>query len=232
MRYTKWIAVVLCVVLLVALAAFYIAPNKVNEVKEVNNGGFGPKIKGLQLGQKMSLMEIVSWGAAHRWTPPILWFIDEVEFRSSKSILCTVYCERQIAGQSKDFSVKTANGPYATLENFSGTLEDLLSEIEKLDFKGVILLGGYLGIMGELRLAHDDMRIKYMSFSKYNFGAEAMTPKEFAQAFVNAYNIPGLESVGKNKWQHRNLSQGWQVNVNDSGVEVSLIPIVTQSKFD
>ena len=64
------------------------------------------------------------------------------------------------------------------------------------------------------------MRINCMSFSPSDFGAEAMTPKEFAQAFINAYDIPGLDGVGRNEWQHRNLSQGWQVIVNPYGVLV------------
>lgn len=207
MRYTKRLAAAFCMVLLMASAAFCIDPYKVNK------GGFGPKIKGLQLGQKMSLLDIVSWGVGQGKLPFTLWLNGD----SNLSI--------KFEGQGTDFksfSVETAGGRYAELKNFSGTLGDLLSQIEKIGFKG-------RGFFNNIWV-NDDMRITRLFFEKSDFGAGTMTPKEFAQAIINAYDIPGLDGVGRDQWQHRNLSQGWQVEVN--GWSVLVTPIITQSAFD
>ncbi len=111
--------------------------------------------------------------------------------------------------------------------NFQGTLGDLLLKIEKLGFNN--------GWFFDIITLNDDMRITELNFRLSDFGAVNMTLNEFAQAFVNAYDVPGLNGVGQNKWQHRNLSQGWQVKVGAwPGVlgVVEVTPIITQTAFD
>ncbi|MBR1658301.1 MAG: hypothetical protein IJ697_07530 [Synergistaceae bacterium] len=215
MRFTKRFAVALCLVLLMASAAFCIDPYKVNK------GGFGPKIKGLQLGQKMSLPEIVSWGVAQGKLP----FTLRLNRKEGNKLSI------KFEGQGKDFksfSVEQAEGRYAELKNFSGTLEDLLAAIEKIGFSEKTFFG-----RADIAL-DDDMRIKALNFSAKDFGVEGMTPKEFAQALINAYGIPSLDGVGRNKWQHRNLSQGWQVYIDWGNIwgDVFVRPIITQSAFN
>ncbi|MBQ7544735.1 MAG: hypothetical protein IJT02_07305 [Synergistaceae bacterium] len=208
-----------------ASAALCIDPYKDNE------GGFGPKIKGLQLGQKMSLLDIVSWGVAQGKLPFTLWL--NREFMNNLAI--------KFEGQGTDFksfSVDRAEGRYAGLKNFSGKLGDLLSEVDKLGFKKRTFFDDrVLGIYFDGRIhVDDDMRVTRLWFSMSDFGAGEMLPQEFAQAIINAYGIPGLESVGRNEWRYRNFSQGWQVTVDGghhsstSGVIVS--PIVIQTAFD
>ena len=204
----KRLLVALCIVLCMASSAFCIDPFKVNQ------GGFGPKIKGLQLGQKMSLLEIVSWGVTQGKLPFTL------SFNENENNEVAIKFEGQ-GSDFKSFSLEKAEGRYAKLKNFSGTLGDLLAEIEKIGF----------GKRKFFRITlNDDMRIRELLFAQSDFGAEQMTIQEFAQAFMNAYAIPRLDAVGSNEWRYRNLSQGWQVSINGSLVEVE--PIITQSAFD
>ena len=205
----KRLLVALCIVLCMASSAFCIDPFKVNQ------GGFGPKIKGLQLGQKMSLLEIVSWGVT-QGKLPFTMTLSEGEDDVS------IWFEGQ-GSDFKSFALKEANGRYAKLNNFPGTLGDLLAEIEKIGFKSREFFNFVI-------ILNDDMRIKRLLFSAEDFGAEQMTPQEFAQAFINAYGIPSLNGIGQNYWQYRNLSQGWKVDIG--GRQVKVEPIITQSAFD
>lgn len=214
MRCTKIFIAALCLVILTASVAFCIDPYKVNK------DGFGPKIKGLQLGHKMSLLEIVSWGVTQGRLP----FTIALNREEGNNL------SLKFEGKGTDFksfSVEKAEGRYAELNKFSGTLGDLLLKIEKLGFNA-----RYFFNTIEL---NDNMRIRKLNFQAKDFGAERMTWDEFAQAFVNAYDVPGLNGVGQNKWQHRNLSQGWQVKVGAwPGVlgVVEVTPIITQTAFD
>ena len=204
----KRLLVALCIVLCMASSAFCIDPFKVNQ------GGFGPKIKGLQLGQKMSLLEIVSWGVTQGYLPFTLSFSEE----SHNEV--AIKFEGQ-GSDFKSFSLEKAEGRYAKLKNFSGTLGDLLAEIEKIGFDKREFFRISL---------NDDMRIRRFTFYPSNFGAEQMTIQEFAQAFMNAYAIPRLDAIGRNSWQYRDLSQGWQVSIEPGYITVA--PIITRSAFD
>ena len=140
----------LCVVMFAATAGWCIDPFKVNE------GGFGPKIKGLQLGMKLEGAEIASYGM-----------------------------------------VKNP-------ENYGATA---------------------------ISLRKDDGRIIELNFLRYNFGAGQMTVREFVQAFINAYGIPGMDGEG-DRWRYRNLSEGWEVVVYaDSGM-VEVKSVIVETAFD
>ena len=177
MSYTKRFIVALCLVLCLASAAFCIDPYKANK------DGFGPKIKGLQLGHKMSLMEVVQWGINQGELPFDLEINDEDYFHHSITI--------RFDGQGKDLkSFKViAGGRYAEVKKFSGKLKDLLSEIEKLGFKTA-----WLSEIQRSRSSitpiylNGDMRISKMTFRKTDFGT-GMTDKEFIQNFGDAYHI-------------------------------------------
>ena len=206
----KRLLIALCIVLCMVSSAFCIDPFKVNQ------GGFGPKIKGLQLGQKMSLLEIVSWGVTQGVLPFTLRFDKEVAIK--------------FEGQGSDFksfSIEKAEGRYAKLKNFSGTLWGICAEIEKIGFDE-------REFFRRITL-NDDMRIIRLSFIRSDFGAQQMTSQEFAQAFMNAYAIPRLDAIEKNIWQYRDLSQGWQVYVGGAGYSIYSVvvePIITRSAFD
>ena len=87
-----------------------------------------------------------------------------------------------------------------------------------------------------------DNRIAKMVFSKSSFGAGQMTDGEFLQEFVNAYSIPSMKveshkySSGFERmvttWSYRNTSEGWGVIFEDGWHEITVFPIVTESKFD
>ena len=113
----NWLMALL-LVLSLASEAFCIDPFKVNE------NGFGPKIKGLQLGQKMSLLDIVVWRIQFKGLPFILKLQDlegnyiSIEFLGK---------EMELA----DFKIRTATGGFQDLKSQIWELDDLLSKLEE-----------------------------------------------------------------------------------------------------
>ena len=205
----------LCVVLCFASAAFCIDPYK------VNRDGFGPKIKGLQLGmRKEALLNYVLWGINNVSLPFTL-------HMGGKNSRIDIKFTGEVIGQElKDFNFEITNcsGSYEGFKNLS--LDDLMTKIEEVDPVKEIYCNGismiiYFNNMG---------RISHLYFTASIFGANSMTPREFAEAIVAAYGIPGMDSVAKDCWRHRELSQGWQIDVNRNIVEIT--PIITENKFN
>ncbi len=139
----------------------------------------------------------------------------------------------EVIGQElKDFNFEITRciGSYEGkgFENLS--LDDLMTKIEEVEPVKYISCNGdgtiYFNNMG---------RISHLSFTASIFGADSMTPREFAEAIIAAYGIPGMDSVAKNNWRHRELSQGWQIDVGVNGVGwwgVNITPIITENKFN
>jgi len=136
----------LCVVLFAASAGWCIDPFKVNE------GGFGPKIKGLQLGMKV-----------------------------------------------------TDDMPKKNIE------------------------------------VREDGRIRLLRFTQKDFGAEAMTYSDFAQAIYDNYNIAGLRwNEEANVWGVRYEDEGWMIvilgdpeTIRRMGGNILFVtPIIIEAKFD
>ena len=66
-----------------------------------------------------------------------------------------------------------------------------------------------------------------------DFGAKGMAPQEFLQAFVNAYNIPSMESSGYGQWQYLNRSEGWEVAYGSYlGGVIKISAVFTDPKFN
>ncbi|MCR4817870.1 MAG: hypothetical protein K5841_02800 [Fretibacterium sp.] len=208
-----------CVVLCVASAGWCIDPFKANK------DGFGPKIKGVQLGMKMTLLDMVVWGASlENWPLYLKVFEDGNKSR----------CFINFTGEGhelKGFEVTEVEGKYAPIKNKQGKLGDILAEIEKLgpEAAAMALKLDFNNINNII--LNKDMRVRWMHFTQSDFGAEQMTPKEFALAIMDAYHIPGMDGE-RDGWRHRNLSDGWEIFCNKYDGSISVSPIVTQSKFD
>jgi len=215
LRCTKIFIAALCLVVLTASAAFCIDPYRVNE------GGFGPKIKGLQLGQKFWGLDAVSWMLRNSKLPFTL------SFSTNNSRLIDI----EFSGKSADdFSFKIlqeiSENP---LKPKNLGLDELMAVI---DDEGFIVVDRNRWPFITLDANN---RITNIWLSKADFEAEAMTSKEFVQAVVDAYNIPSVKNNGKNQWQHTNVSQGWQITIDVGRGKDDLVfiePIITNAAFD
>ena len=244
----KRLLVALCIVLCMASSAFCIDPFKVNQ------GGFGPKIKGLQLGQKMSLLDIVVWRMNFKGLPFTL------TLKGLKGVNESSYISVKFEGEGvelKNFEITKAGGVFKDFQNQTWKLGDLLSKIEESgsftvdtlnqDLYGEGLIGYYFP-SAHLRIVFDehdkDRRIRRLQFFVSDFGADSLTDEEFIQMFVNAYaDVPSMSTErkwnnGRSKWvtsgKYRNPSKGWQVIYDGFSVDRSVVvePIITQTSFD
>ena len=229
----KKLLVALCIVLCMASSAFCIDPFKVNE------GGFGPKIKGLQLGQKMSLWDIVAWRANFKGLP----FILELKSENDPSVI-------DIKISDKGYEITNATEKFSEFQTQSLSLGDLLSKLEETgdlkvntlveikagreESEGLISYSNYS--RGRMFFdEHDkDRRIVQLLFFVSDFGASSLTDEEFLQMFINAYpDIPSMsvkrDREGRTSAEYRNPSKGWLVSYSDF---VVVKPIITQTSFD
>ena len=107
--------------------------------------------------------------------------------------------------------------------------------------KGLQLGMKFTGDMPEKNIAlREDGRIRRLAFEKEDFGAEAMTYRDFAKAIKNNYNIPELYWQGE-IWMYRNDDEGWAIIVAGdyevsrkrlASFSVVLEPLVIEPKFD
>lgn len=218
-----------------ASSAFCIDPFKVNQ------GGFGPKIKGLQLGQKMSLWDIVVWRANFKGLPFIL------ELKADPSVI-------DIKISDKGYEITNATEKFSEFQTQSLSLGDLLSKLEETGDLQVYT--GNEGINDNLISYHSyndgrmlfdkndkSRRIRRLAFTVRDFGAGSLTDEEFLQMFINAYpDIPSMsvkrDIEGNTSAEYRNLSKGWQVSYNigqyggwrENAIVVE--PIIAQTSFD
>ena len=142
----------------------------------------------------------------------------------------------------KEFKIEEAKGKFASFQNKIGTLDDILLMIEET--KGEVGEVAYSNNNAlNIVILDKNMRVRCINLVKgAHFGAGEMSDREFLQEFVNAYHIPNIKPGREenlftrgyhNEWSYRDLSQGWGVTYSDEfGGHISLIPIVTQSKFD
>ena len=217
MKFARRFFAAFCLALCLASAGH--CAEVVNPFK-ANEGGFGPKIKGLQLGTKMSLMELVEAGARLEKLP-----IELIVAQRDNDTFMSI--DINITGKGKDitgFRLKRASGVFKPLEKKKfQKLEDLLSEIKKLG--GETRLRGEHGFYNMIAL-NRDMRVTNLNFSKADFGAGALKNDEFVQELAKAYSIPNMEKdQEKGLWSYRDLSGGWEV-VCGGRADLSLSAIV------
>lgn len=211
-----------------ATASYAVDPFK------ANRGGFGPVIKGIQLGSRVSLLELVALGIDFQTWPFKLNI-----FESDKSYLRINF--EGNGRELKSFEIKESKGSFSFYENQSWKLGDLLGEVEK---RGGILAVN-LETRGLLIMLCDltpEGRIKRCRMGASMFRAGALTVKEFIQMFIEAYNIPEV-TRDPNKhyqsWQYRNLSEGWEIEMaafNINGLEgmqgIEIRAIVSEAAFN
>ena len=211
-----------CLVFCLTSAAFCIDPYAVYK------DGFGPKIKGLQLGMKKSLQDYVSWGINNKGLPFYL------EITGSNGYALIYFTGEVTAQRLKNFSFKVPKitGLYSELKNQSLALEDFLnslekiSPIEKLAYK---LSERQEKFPTELSF-NENGRINAICLNKSIFGADSLTVSKFVEAIVTAYNIPSINNINRVLWWYKEPSEGWEITIDR--YELNLKPIINHTAFN
>ena len=200
----------LCLLLLIVSAAF--------SSKEI---GFGPRIKGAQLGVKMSLNELVTFLIDLERLPFTLDINDSKQIKANNrpSKLNSISIAINGTGKEfKDFRVISATNDFAIYRKMKLTLEELLNEIENAGVisSNVFTGSGYVKRYADDTLTFDeDRRINSIRFYKKDFGATAIDGDIFLSEFTKIYNIPYRGIIGRT-WHYKNEAEGWQINYYDT----------------
>lgn len=228
----------LCMVLCVASAGWCIDPYAVNP------DGFGPKIKGLQLGMKRQPWEYLSWGINNFGLPFTMKF---TEYSYSLASYIKIKITGEIVEQQhKEYDFKYEilgiSGKFKELESQNLPLYDLLTKIEEIaPIEELLFYTVHTGDLLADIYFQENGRIKQLTFPSRAFGAESLTGREFAQAIIDNYHIGGMDGI-KNGWERREVSQGWQIKIEQlynpygsyviSPFYLYLLPIITKSSFN
>jgi hypothetical protein len=178
--------------------------------KPARNGGFGPNIKGVQLGVVMKDTEFVKLAIDHFYKPG----------REFKGDSIQIFFRDQEGPYVDGGDVSLYSNTYKSFtdsDNIAKTLAKYRSNsLIALEFEGINWLAERLPENPEL------CRIKRFSLLADEFGAEKMTAKGFAQALIDNYEISRMQTVNSvwssEDWityEEDDYINGWKVAVLD-----------------
>ena len=211
------VCLVLCVCVAMAAFCFYNA----------GSGGYGPKVKGFRLGQKVTARDFFNLGKNEGGSSFTLYFFSDTHYERTDSERSNYLWVRFNTAENKcDFG----GSLYGKFSNFrtkkEWTIDKILTELDKVGFRQV---GRYSG--NYYVLLSEDGVITKMHFRMYAFVDSPLDVKteDFAGTFMSSYNIPNLERVAKDKWQYKNFSEGWQVTVGNVGAIIETLSTSSSS---
>ena len=184
---------------------------------EINKGGFGPIMKGFQLGKSTTVEELFN----RTFSFGFLWPINmSVTFKNENSTGCLVAV---FWGSDKELSrweIARADGIFESLSK-KWKLGDFLKYIDQnsknypqaevtINLINQLLPGGGFYRVTINKEFSDNFRYSSIMLNAGVFNAESMPLQQFIQAVVNAYNLGDLEE-NNIEWYRENYKEGWRV---------------------
>ena len=214
----------ICVLVSVFLCFLLAAPAIAADPFDVHEAGFGPRIKGLQLGMPMTLTEMVAAGLEVWPGDTFNLYIHDIGQKGNLGLQFTKDGNQLKGWEINDILTfdRAAQREFSKYE----TLEELFEAVSKEGFSGVSCNGGsfYFYI-------NSKSRVNRITLFNRVFNAQDMSHREFAQALLNAYNLPSLEG-GRNVYTGKNLNEGWQVEIYEDRIRVFPITIPGAGSFN
>ena len=221
MRFAKLSMMVFCLVLCLATPSFSLDPYK------DNTGGFGPRVAGTRLGNKMSLRDIVRWRVNLRGLPFTLEINSERIPGRKPSEVGNISI--LLNGRDKDFTgfrITNAGKDFYRLRNESMKLPDLLAEIEKIGVETITLRAANGRVKEDCISFTEDLRVSAVRVRRSDLGAGQMPHEDFVREFTKTYGLPEMRRRG-NTWSFRNSSEGWQITYYGLGDGIfELLPLI------
>ena len=205
MKFLKLSMTVFCLVIFLSTPSFPLDPYK------DNTGGFGPRIAGTRLGNKMSLRDIVKWRVDLRGLPFTLEINSERIPGRKPSEVGNISI--LLNGKDKDFTgfrITNAGKDFYRLKNENMKLPDLLAEIEKIGVETITLRASNGRVKEDCISFTEDLRVSAIRVRKSDLGASNMTHEDFVREFTRTNNLPEMKRRG-NTLSFRNDSEGWQI---------------------
>jgi hypothetical protein len=187
----------------------------------VHEAGFGPEIKGLQLGKSMTWSQMINTqtkinNKGPAYVPPSFGVviadndkaatIETGSSRSGKWIVVTFF-----VGSAK---ITGSGGGIESKVPKSGSLNDLF----------VILQKNGLNYIATPNIKLREERMIQYSMDKKDVYMEGSTAGDFARWLNQTYSLGIMEQKGK-EYEARNPLEGWRVVVSDDTVTVFSMPI-------
>ena len=221
MRFMKLSMMVFCLVVCIATPSFSLDPYK------DNTGGFGPRVAGTRLGNKMSLRDIVRWRVNLRGLPFTLEINSERIPGRKPSEVGSISI--LMSGKDKDFTgfrITSAVKEFYRLRNESMKLPDLLAEIEKIGVETITLRAANGRVKEDCISFTEDLRVSAIRVRRSDLGAGKMPHEDFVREFTRINSLPEMRRRGTT-WNFRNDSDGWQITYYALGDGIfELLPLV------
>ena len=221
MRFMKLSMMVFCLVVCLATPSFSLDPYK------DNTGGFGPRVAGTRLGNKMSLRDIVKWRVNLRGLPFILEINSERIPGRKPSEVGNISI--LLNGKDKDFTgfrITNAGKDFYRLRNESMKLPDLLAEIEKIGVETITLRAANGRVKEDCISFTEDLRVSAVRIRRSDLGAGKMPHEDFVRELTKNYSLPEMRRRG-NTWNFRNAPEGWQITYYALGDGIfELLPLI------
>ena len=198
-----------------------------NDPFKVHPAGFGPEIRGLQLGKPMTYPEMIN----EQREMNLLGFnmviadnykaVDQQNRSSDKPgkwILVTFSTGNLMSGA---INISIVNGSRDVLSNLTenGTLNDLFEYLRKS--------GLNYASTENITLCND--RVIQYSVDKSTLVKETSTTGDFAQRLSKTYSLGVMEKKGHN-YEVNSPSEGWRVVVTDDRVTIFSLPVPGNSQ--
>lgn len=181
------------------------------DLSGVNNGGFGPKIAGVQLGMRMTLSDIIKWRAGLLGFP----FTVEVNDRSTSAGSISIRFTGN-DGLLTGFEITKATRELYRLKNERPELSELLDEIEKTGIETVTLRGANDIARDNSLVFDDELRISSIHLRKNELGGASMSHERFVEFLTETYKLPRMTRGGES-WRYVNETDGWQLKYHTFG---------------
>jgi hypothetical protein len=197
---------------------------------KVHEAGFGPEIRGLQLGKSMTWPQMINTQSniltRHDLPgmPKHLPFFGIIIADNYKAASHKWTMQKYPQDLSGEWIVVTFGAGQVTISNRSGGIGSKVPESGTVDDLFVILKKNGLNYIGAPDIVLFGERVIEYSVNKDELPAEAATAGDFAGWLSKTYSLDAMEQKGKN-YEIRNLSEGWRVVVTDSKMTVFSMPI-------
>ncbi|MBR1658495.1 MAG: hypothetical protein IJ697_08530 [Synergistaceae bacterium] len=165
MRLAKVFPAVIILIILLSSPSSAIDPFAANE------GGFGPKIAGTQLGMKMTLMDIIRWRMNLRGLPFTLEINSErIPGRTPSGAGSISILFKGKGKELSDFEVSSASREFYRYRQEKMRLQDLIGELENAYIETITLRGKNTRVRENCITFTEDMRVASIKIRRNDWG--------------------------------------------------------------
>ena len=200
------------------------------------SSGLGPKVKGIQLGEKMYLNDLVECLVKLKKLPFVLDINHTRRFRELSDSFNSITIEfNGIGDEMTDFQITKATGEFVKFYDENDlTLDEILSEIENV---GVYYSDVYVGrknlqsFPDKIIEFDENRRVVSFRLHKTDFVSKNVKSEDFLRDFTKSYNIPFSGRMRGNIWYYK--GEKWKFTFfHTLSDDIILFEAIREAVFD